>query len=66
MKLLSLVAHELIPRVCVRNSVLDGYVVKCKKCGEPIAISWGEVVMPLPRFKRYRNEIARRIGLSGR
>ena len=55
-----LIAHEIMPRKCIENAVLDGYVMKCKKCGEPIAICYGDIVMSLSRFKRFKSEIIKR------
>ena len=37
-KLLTLIAHEVVPRKCVNNIEFVGYVARCSQCSEPIAI----------------------------
>lgn len=60
-KLLTLIAHEVVPRKCVNNMKLVGYVARCSQCGEPIAIYYkfdDELrVAVLPRFKRYKEQV---------
>lgn len=64
-KLLTLIAHEVVPRKCVNNMEFVGYVARCSQCGEPIAIYYkldDELrVSVLPRFKRFAEEIEKKI-----
>lgn len=64
-KLLTLIAHEVVPRKCVNNIEFVGYVARCSQCGEPIAIYYkldDELrVSVLPRFKRFAEEIEKKI-----
>lgn len=68
-KLLTLIAHEVVPRKCVNNIEFVGYVVRCSQCGEPIAICYklnDELrVSVLPRFRRFAEEIEKKI-INGR
>ena len=68
-KLLTLIAHEVVSRKCVNNIELVGYVARCGQCGEPIAIYYklnDELrVSVLPRFKRFSEEIEKKI-INGR
>lgn len=59
-EVVNLIAHEIMPRKCIENAVLDEFVMKCKKCGEPIAICCIDIVVPLSRFKRFKSEIIKR------
>lgn len=69
MRLINLISHELIPRKCLKEIELDGYVLVCAKCREPIAICYetdSEMqVVALPRFRRYENEIKEIIKRKG-
>lgn len=58
---LSLVVHEIIPHCCIKNAILDDYVLKCRKCGEPIAICHENTIVVLPRFEKYKNKIIDRV-----
>lgn len=64
-KLLTLIAHEVVPRKCVNNMEFVGYVARCNQCGEPIAIYYkldDELrVAVLPRFKRYKEQIENKL-----
>ena len=64
-KLLTLIAHEVVPRKCENNMELVGYVARCSQCGEPIAIYYkldDELrVAVLPRFKRYKEQIENKL-----
>lgn len=65
--LFNLIAHEVVPRKCVNNMEFVGYVARCSQCGEPIAIYYkldDELrVSVLPRFKRFTEEIEKKIRL---
>lgn len=64
-KLLTLIAHEVVPRKCVNNMEFVGYVARCSQCGEPIAIHYkldDELrIAVLPRFKRYKEQIENKL-----
>ena len=64
-KLLTLIAHDVAPRKCVNNMEFVSYVARCSQCGEPIAIYYklnDELrVSVLPRFKRFAEEIEKKI-----
>lgn len=64
-KLLTLIAHEVVPRKCINNIEFVGYVARCSQCGEPIAIYYklnDELrVSVLPRFRRYKEQIKNKL-----
>lgn len=63
--LFNLIAHEVVPRKCIDHMESAGYVVRCSRCGEPIAICYhfdDELrVSVLPRFRRYKEQIENKL-----
>lgn len=37
-KLLTLIAHEVVPRKCVNNMEFVGYVARCSQCGDAFRV----------------------------
>lgn len=63
--LFNLIAHEVMPRKCIDHMESAGYMIRCSRCGEPIAICYhfdDELrVSVLPRFRRYKEQIENKL-----